>query len=70
MSAQRVVLARRTSGFIPFQWTGAEPEGLDDIDVATALGARWEGDELVTYNLSALRHGFTYFNDEYMGDND
>lgn len=66
----RVVLARWTGGFVPFQWAGAEPEGLDDLDVAIALGARWEGDELVTYNLPGLRHGFSTFDEEYMGDND
>jgi hypothetical protein len=70
MNSERVVLARRTSGFVPFQWTGAEPEGLDDLDAALTLGACWEGDELVTYNLSALRHGFAAFDDEYLGDND
>lgn len=68
--AERVVLARRTSGFVPFQWTGAEPDGLDDLDAALALGARWEGDELVTYDLTALRYGFSTFNEEYMSDND
>jgi hypothetical protein len=68
--AERVVLARRTGGFTPFQWSGAEPEGLDDLDVALALDALWEGDELVTYNLPALRHGFASFYEEYLGDND
>jgi len=70
VSSDRVVLALRTSGFVPFQWTGAEPEGLDDLDTALALGACWEGDELVTYNLAAFRHGFSTFDEEYMGDND
>ncbi|MGH8885122.1 MAG: hypothetical protein ACRDYX_08120 [Egibacteraceae bacterium] len=55
---------------MPFQWSGAEPEGLDDADVATALGARWEGDELVTYDLAAFRHGFASYGDDYMSDND
>lgn len=68
--SERIVLARRTSGFVPFQWTGAEPEGLDDADVAMALGACWEGDELVTYDLAAFRHGFASFDEDYMSDND
>ncbi len=68
--SDRVVLARRTAGFTPFQWTGAEPEGLDDLDTALALGACWEGDELVTYNLDAFRHGFTTFDEGYLEDND
>lgn len=68
--AERVVLARRTHGFVPFQWTGAEPEGLDELDTALALGARWENDELVTYNLPALHHGFASYDDDYMSDND
>jgi hypothetical protein len=68
--SERVVLARRISGFMPFQWTGAEPEGLDDIDVALALGACWEGDELVTYDLPTFRYGFTAFDEEYLSDND
>jgi hypothetical protein len=68
--AERVVLARRTRGFVPFQWTGAEPEGLDELDTALALGARWEGDELVTYELTAFQHGFATYDEGYLGDND
>ncbi|MGH8903106.1 MAG: hypothetical protein ACRDYA_15910, partial [Egibacteraceae bacterium] len=70
LSHERVVLARRTSGFVPFQWTGAEPDGLDDVKVATALGARWEDDELVIYDLDAFRHEVASFDEDYMSDND
>lgn len=68
--SERVVLARRTSGFVPFQWTGAEPEGLDEIDVALALGACWEGDELVTYDFDTFEYNFASFDEEYLSDND
>jgi hypothetical protein len=68
--SERVVLAHRTSGFVPFQWTGAEPEGLNDLDIAVALGARWEGDELVIYDLADFQHGFATFDEEYLPDND
>jgi hypothetical protein len=68
--SERVILARRTSGFVPFQWTGAEPEGLDDLDTALTLGARWEGDELVIYDLPSFRHDFASFDEDYLSDND
>ncbi|HSH60932.1 MAG TPA: hypothetical protein VK988_15095 [Acidimicrobiales bacterium] len=35
------VLARRTTGFQPFQWTGQEPDELNDEDEALALDAVW-----------------------------
>jgi hypothetical protein len=68
--SERVVLARRTSGFVPFQWTGAEPEGLDELDTALALGAQWEGEELVTYDMDSFRHGFASYDEDYLSDND
>jgi hypothetical protein len=68
--SERVVLARRASGFVPFQWTGAEPEGLDDLNTAIALGAQWEGDELVIYDLADFQHSFASYDEEYLSDND
>ncbi len=68
--SERVVLAHRTSGFVPFQWTDEAPEGLDDEDVALDFGARWEGDELVTYDLSGLRLGVASETDDFLNDND
>lgn len=57
----RVVLASRDPRtIVGFQWTGAEPVGLNEPDFAEALGAIWEGDEMVTYNLSALVHAFEH----------
>lgn len=67
---QRVVLARRVDGFVPYQWTGNEPEGLYDAEVAVALGAQWDGDELVTYELDALEAQFAHWEDDWQNDND
>ena len=70
-SDQRVVLGRKENSMVGFHWTGAEPEGMYEIDVAEELGARWEGAELVTYDIEALRGVWDYHqNGEYMIDND
>ena len=55
---------------VGFQWTGAEPEGLDDPDFARALVAQWEGDELVTYDLDQLSHFFEHYDDQWIADPD
>ena len=55
---------------VGFQWTGAEPAGLDDVDFSEALGAVWEGEELVTYDLAAFKHAFDRYGDEYLTDPD
>lgn len=68
--SDRVILARRTSGFVPYQWTGHEPEGLDDEEVALANGARWEDEELVTYDLAGLELAVASDADDYLNDND
>ena len=52
------------------QWTGAEPEGLDDVDHALALGAVWEDDELVTYNVRLLGYNFEHWRFDYLEDSD
>jgi hypothetical protein len=50
MSEGRVVIGRRgDSSMVPVRWTDACPDGLDDVETAEELGAKWEGDELVTY---------------------
>lgn len=70
-ATQRVVLGRRDDRtFVGFQWTGAEPEGLNEPDHAVALGAAWEGRELVTYNLPELAHAVTHEPDGFMEDPD
>ena len=68
---QRVVLARiAPETMVGLQWTGQEPAGLFDVDLARGLGAGWEGDELVTYDLPALIHEFDHWRDEYLTDPD
>jgi len=68
--SERVVLAHRTSGFVPFQWTDEAPEGLNDEEIAVEYGARWEGEELVTYDLDGLRLGVASEEDDFVNDND
>ena len=68
--SERVVLAHRTSGFLPFQWTDEAPEGLNDEELALDLGARWEGEELVTYDLRGLQLGVASEEDDFLNDND
>lgn len=71
LSGERVVLVRRMDNVARHRWTGAEPEGMYEIDVAEDLGARWEGDELVTYDLPGLIALYEYHkNNEYLIDND
>jgi hypothetical protein len=68
---ERIVLARRTpEGMVKFQWTGAEPPGLDSIDFAEQIGAIWEGNELVTYNMQHLLHNYGHWADEFLEDSD
>jgi hypothetical protein len=68
---QRVVLARRAPwSMVGHQWTGDEPPGLDSIEQAMALGAEWERDELVTYNLRLLRFNYEHLGFEYLEDSD
>jgi hypothetical protein len=67
----RVVLAsRKPHTMVGFQWTGLEPVGLSEVDFGEALGAVWEGDEMVTYNLSAFKHAFEHYGDEFLTDPD
>jgi hypothetical protein len=66
-----VVLAHRTPrAMVPLQWTGAEPEGLNDLEWAATLGAAWEDDELVTYDLAGLRRAFEQSGNQYLEDSD
>lgn len=67
----RTVLARRENSMIGWRWTGDEPAELNDLDLAQQLGAAWEGDELVHYDLDALRWQLEqYHGGDYMTDND
>jgi hypothetical protein len=67
----RVVLAcRDPRTMVGFQWSGMEPVGLNEPDFAEALGAVWEGDEMVTYSLGAFKHAFEHYAEEYLTDPD
>jgi hypothetical protein len=55
---------------VRFQWTGAEPEGLDSPEFALSCGAVWEGDELVTHNLLAFEHNVLHSVDGFLEDSD
>lgn len=69
--AERVVLGKKAPwSMVGFQWTGLEPDSLSDLDAAMDCGAIWEGDELVTYNLSALEHNWAHRIDGYLEDSD
>jgi len=68
---ERVVLARRDpASWIGFQWTGEEPEGMYNVEMALGSGAEWDGDELVTFNKPALEHSFSRMRDGWMEDSD
>lgn len=68
---ERVVLGRRAPDtFAGFQWTGAEPDGMYRFEGVEELGAVWEGEELVTYDLEELRHRFEHGSDRWMSDSD
>jgi hypothetical protein len=68
---KRVVLGRKTpDSMVRFQWTGAEPEGLDSPEFAVSCGAVWEGDELVTHNLLAFEHNVRHSVDGFLEDSD
>ncbi|MGQ0678859.1 MAG: hypothetical protein ACT4OM_04245 [Actinomycetota bacterium] len=67
----RVVLGRKeATSWVGFQWTGEEPEGMNDIAQALANGAEWDGEELVTYNKPAFHHAFSRMRDGWMEDSD
>ncbi len=67
---ERVVLGRRERSMIGFRWSGNEPKDLNDQELAEELGAVWEGDELVIYNMASLIWQLEHLSEEYMIDND
>lgn len=70
---QRVVLGRRDkfNTMVPFHWSDEAPPDLNDLEWAEELGARWEGDELVTYDYPSLIGLLEYYEKgEYLPDND
>ncbi len=70
--SERVVLARKSgSSMVGPRWTEACPDGLFKVEDAEELGAKWEGDELVTYDLEGFVQLYRYYEDnEYLPDND
>lgn len=66
-----MVLGHRTPyGMVNFQWSGNEPEGLNDVHLCELTGATWEGDELVTYNYPLMRFNYQHWGDEFLEDSD
>ncbi|HEV3400669.1 MAG TPA: hypothetical protein VG078_02520 [Acidimicrobiales bacterium] len=56
---------------VPVRWTEQCPDDLDDVETAEELGAKWEDDELVTYDLEGMKELLQYYkDDEYLPDND
>jgi hypothetical protein len=70
---ERVVLGRRDkfSTMVPFHWSQEAPPGLNEVEWAEELGAKWEGDELVTYDYPTFIDLLKYYEkNEYLPDND
>ncbi|MGH7746324.1 MAG: hypothetical protein ACREQ5_16420 [Candidatus Dormibacteria bacterium] len=68
---ERVVLGRRENSMVRFRWSGAEPEHLNDVELAEEMGAIWEGEELVSYDLASLVWQMEHHqSDDYMIDDD
>ncbi|MEA2826952.1 MAG: hypothetical protein QOG43_1391 [Actinomycetota bacterium] len=69
---ERVVLGHKgDSSMVKIRWTDAAPQALYEISDAEELGAVWEGNELVTYDLAAFCDLFEYYADNtYLPDND
>lgn len=66
-----MVLGHRTPyGMVNFQWSGNEPEGLNDVHLCELTGATWEGDELVTYNFDTFRFHVEHAHYEFLEDSD
>ena len=71
IEGERVVLARKERSMIRYRWTSAAPEGLSDLAIAEDLGCKWEGDDLVTYDLEGFIQLLEYHaGAEYLIDND
>ena len=74
MDGDRVVIGRKgDSSMVKVRWTEAAPQGLCDIETAEELGAKWEGEELVVYDLPGVLQLLAYYegdNSSYMIDND
>ena len=72
MAGERVVLGRRgETSMVKIRWTDDAPEELNDIEEAEELGAKWEGPELVVYDLAGFKDLYEYYTkNEWLPDND
>ena len=72
MTAERVVLARLGhTSMVKIRWTPEAPQSVNDPELLEDLGARWEGDELVTYDLNELLERIELHESaDFMIDND
>ena len=73
MEGDRVVIGHRgDTSMVKVRWTEQAPQALCDIETAEELGAKWEGDELVVYDMPGLLQLLDYYegNAGYMIDND
>ncbi len=68
----RVVLGRKgATSMVKVHWTDAAPEALYEVEDAEELGAVWEGDELVVYDIDGFKDLFAYYeSNSYLPDND
>jgi hypothetical protein len=69
---ERVVLGRKgETSMVKIRWTEHAPQDLNDISDAEELGAAWEGNELVVYDLPGFCDLFEYYTkNEWLPDND
>lgn len=69
---ERVVLGRKgPSTMVRIRWTENAPSALSDVDDAEEMGAKWEGEELVTYDFEGFLEQFEFYqSNDYMIDND
>ena len=72
MAGERVVLARKgETSMVKVFWTDDAPESLNDVEEAEELGAKWEGTELVVYDLAGFKDLYDYYeNNQWLPDND
>lgn len=56
---------------VQIQWTEDCPASLNELEYAEELGAKWEDDELVTYDYPGFAQLLEYYeSDEHLSDND
>jgi len=72
MAGERAVLARKgENSMVKVRWTDDAPQALNDVEEAEELGAKWEGNELVIYDLPGFEELFDYYeNNQWLPDND